>query len=105
MATTTDSAVDFGLFGPGSVAWQLHREPGLLIGGLRAPLLQAPPPLAIAAVEQHSDYKKDVWGRFNRTPNHVVATGFGATHQANPMGPRGRALPPPTPGLDPAPAP
>src|SRR5260221_6621212 len=100
MATTTDSAVDFGLFGPGSVAWQLHREPGLLIGGLRALILQALHPLAIAAVEQHSDYKKDVWGRFNRTSNYVVTTVFGTTEQANAMGRRVRAIHRPIHGID-----
>src|SRR5258707_13738193 len=102
MATTTDSAVDFGLFGPGSVAWQLHREPGLLIGGLRALILQALHPLPIAAVQQHSDYKKDGWGRFNRTSNYVVTAVFGATRHANPRGRPGRALHPPDHGHDPA---
>ena len=39
MATITASGVDFGLFGPGSIAWHVHKEPGLLIGGLRALML------------------------------------------------------------------
>jgi len=68
MVSSVESAVDLGLFGPGSIAWRLHREPGLLIGGLRALMVQALHPLAIAAVEQHSDYKNDVWGRFNAPP-------------------------------------
>jgi uncharacterized protein (DUF2236 family) len=100
MATTADSAVDFGLFGPGSVVWKLHSEPGLLIGGLRALILQALHPLAIAAVEQHSDYKKDVWGRFNRTSNYVVTTVFGTTAEANEMGRRVRAIHKPIHGVD-----
>jgi len=100
MVTTADGAVDFGLFGPGSVAWKLHGEPGLLIGGLRALILQALHPLAIAAVEQHSDYKKDVWGRFNRTSNYVVTTVFGTTAEANALGRRVRAIHRPIHGID-----
>jgi len=100
VVTTTEEAVDFGLFGPGSVAWQLHREPGLLIGGLRALILQALHPLAIAAVEQHSDYKKDVWGRFNRTSNYVMTTVFGTTAEANALGRRVRAIHRPIHGID-----
>ncbi|MDQ6919714.1 MAG: DUF2236 domain-containing protein, partial [Candidatus Dormibacteraeota bacterium] len=100
MSTSAESAVDFGLFGPGSVAWQLHKEPGLLIGGLRALMLQALHPLAIAAVEQHSDYKNDVWGRFNRTSNYVMTTVFGSTEEANSLGRRVRAIHKPIHGID-----
>jgi len=100
MATATGSAVDFGLFGPGSVAWRLHKEPGLLIGCLRALMLQALHPLAIAAVEQHSDYKNDVWGRFNRTSNYVMTTVFGSTDEAKALGRRVRAIHKPIHGID-----
>ncbi|HVD00867.1 MAG TPA: oxygenase MpaB family protein [Candidatus Dormibacteraeota bacterium] len=94
------TAVDFGLFGPGSTAWLLHREPGLLIGGLRALMVQALHPLAIAAVEQHSDYRNDVWGRFNRTSNYVVTTVFGNTEEARAVGRRVRAIHRPIHGID-----
>jgi uncharacterized protein (DUF2236 family) len=94
------AAVDFGLFGPGSAAWLLHQEPGLLIGGLRALMLQALHPLAIAAVEQHSDYRNDVWGRFNRTSNYVVTTVFGTTEAARAVGRRVRAIHKPIHGVD-----
>jgi uncharacterized protein (DUF2236 family) len=92
--------VDFGLFGPGSAAWSLHQEPGLLIGGLRALMLQALHPLAIAAVEQHSDYRNDVWGRFNRTSNYVVVTVFGSTEEAERLGRRVRGIHRPIHGID-----
>ena len=91
---------DLGLFGPGSVAWKLHREPGLLIGGLRALMVQALHPLAIAAVEQHSEYRKDVWGRFNRTSNYVMVTVFGTTAEAERLGRRVRAIHRPIHGVD-----
>jgi uncharacterized protein (DUF2236 family) len=94
------AAVDFGLFGPGSAAWHLHKEPGLLIGGLRALMLQALHPLAIAAVEHHSDYRNDVWGRFNRTSNYVVTTVFGTTEEARRLGRRVRAIHRPIHGID-----
>jgi uncharacterized protein (DUF2236 family) len=100
MVTAADSAVEFGLFGPGSVAWRLHKEPGLLIGGLRALMVQALHPLAIAAVEQHSDYKKDVWGRFNRTSMYVMTTVFGSTAQAVAVGNRVKAIHKPIHGID-----
>jgi uncharacterized protein (DUF2236 family) len=100
MAAIAGAEIDFGLFGPGSIAWQLHKEPGLLIGGLRALMLQALHPLAIAAVEQHSDYKNDVWGRFNRTSNYVVTTIFGTTDAAHAIGRRVRAIHKPIHGID-----
>src|ERR1700736_1600628 len=100
MPAVAAAEIDFGLFGPGSVAWQLHKEPGLLIGGLRALMLQALHPLAIAAVEQHSDYKNDVWGRFNRTSNYVMTTVFGTTAQAVAAGNRVKAIHKPIVGID-----
>ena len=100
MAAGAKAEIDFGLFGPGSVAWRLHKEPGLLIGGLRALMYQALHPLAIAAVEQHSDYKNDVWGRFNRTSNYVMTTVFGSSEEAQRLGRRVRAIHRPIHGLD-----
>ena len=91
---------DFGLFGPGSMAWQLHKEPALLVGGLRALMVQALHPLAIAAVEDHSDYKADVWGRYARTSNYVVTTIFGTTRQAEALGSRVREVHRPIHGID-----
>lgn len=83
---------DDGLFGPGSMAWRLHAEPALLVGGLRALMLQALHPLAIAAVRDFSDYKSDVWGRFNRTSDYVTVTIFGDTGAARKLGDRVRRV-------------
>src|SRR5438309_2286815 len=91
---------DFGLFGPESVAWRLHREPALLVGGLSALMVQALHPLAIAAVADHSDYKQDVWARYDRTTNYVVTTIFGTTRQALAAGARVRAVHAPIRGVD-----
>lgn len=91
---------DVGLFGPGSVAWKLHQEPALLVGGLRALMIQALHPLAIAAVADHSNYKADVWGRYARTSNYVVTTIFGTTRQAEALGVRVREVHRPIRGID-----
>ena len=104
MAATTHSDpasdADFGLFGPESVTWRLHKEPVLLVGGLCALMVQALHPLAIAAVADHSDYKDDVWGRYDRTTNYVVTTIYGTTRQALAVGARVRAVHAPIRGTD-----
>jgi uncharacterized protein (DUF2236 family) len=101
MATTSEhSDVDFGLFGPGSMAWRVHREPALLVGGLRALMYQALHPRAIAAVREFSQYKSDVWGRYNRTSNYVTTTIFGTTRQARALGARVQAIHRPMRGID-----
>ncbi|HLQ62487.1 MAG TPA: oxygenase MpaB family protein, partial [Candidatus Acidoferrales bacterium] len=92
---------DAGLFGPGSTAWRLHAHPGLLVGGVRALMLQALHPLAIAAVEQHSQYREDVWGRFQRTSDYVVTTVFGDRAAAQEAGRRVRAVHRRIRGVDP----
>jgi uncharacterized protein (DUF2236 family) len=97
-ASTT--SVDFGLFGPGSMAWRLHREPALLVGGLRALMVQSLHPLAMAAVADHSDYRADVRGRYARTANYVATTIFGTTRQAEAAGARVREIHRPIRGVD-----
>lgn len=76
------SSEDLGLFGPSSVIWRVHSDSAMLIGGLRALLLQTLHPLAMAGVAQHSDYRNDPWGRLNRTSRFVGATTFGSTETA-----------------------
>jgi uncharacterized protein (DUF2236 family) len=102
MTSTAPGAppTDLGLFGPGSTAWRLHREPALLVGGLRALMLQALHPLAMAAVTDFSDYRSDVWGRYERTTNYVVTTIFGTTRQAEALGRRVREVHRPMHGVD-----
>ncbi len=73
MATDDDP----GWFGPDSATWQVHSSSSMLIGGLRALLLQTLHPLAMAGVAQHSDYKNDPWGRLHRTGRFVGSTTYG----------------------------
>jgi uncharacterized protein (DUF2236 family) len=74
--------VDSGVFGPDSVAWRLHADPVMLVGGLRALLVQALEPRSMAAVDQHSLFREDPWGRLARTTNFVMNTTYGDTAAA-----------------------
>lgn len=76
------TAQDPGWFGPDSAVWEVHSSSAMLIGGLRALLLQTVHPLAMAGVAQHSDYRNDPWGRLHRTGRFVGATTFGNTAAA-----------------------
>lgn len=74
--------VDDGLFGPASVTWQVHQDASMLIGGIRALLLQTMHPLAMAGVAQHSSYETDPFGRLRRTSRYVGAVSFAPTAEA-----------------------
>lgn len=73
---------DAGLYGPGSVTWRVNGDPAMALAGLRALLLQAVHPLAMAGVAQHSDFQDDPWGRLFRTADYVRTTSFGTTEEA-----------------------
>jgi uncharacterized protein (DUF2236 family) len=73
---------DMGLFGPGSEVWKVHSDPSMLIGGVRALMLQTLHPLAMAGVADHSNYREDPFGRLHRTGNFLGATTFGTTTAA-----------------------
>ena len=76
-------AGDAGLFGPGSVVWRVHGDlPGMFTGGIAALLLQSLHPLAIAGVDQHSDFRTDPLGRLHRTAGFVSVTSYGSTEAA-----------------------
>ncbi|MGW4466853.1 oxygenase MpaB family protein [Micromonospora sp. NPDC004704] len=83
---------DLGLFGPGSVTWKVHREPILLVAGLRSFYLQALHPRAMAGVAQNSNFRSDPWGRLVRTARYVGTTVYGTTAEAEAAGRRLTAL-------------
>ncbi|MFI6760353.1 oxygenase MpaB family protein [Micromonospora sp. NPDC050417] len=83
---------DLGLFGPGSVTWKVHREPILILAGLRSLYLQALHPRAVAAVAQNSNFRSDPWGRLVRTAQYVATTVYGTTTEAEAAGHRLTAL-------------
>ena len=59
---------DEGLFGPESAVWEVHGALSTLVGGVRALLLQAAHPAALAGVAEHSRYE-----------DSALATGGGAS--------------------------
>ena len=75
-------ADDPGLFGPDSITWRVHGHRSMLVGGLRALLVQSLHPLAMAGVAEHSNYRTDPLGRLARTGRYVATTTYGTTAAA-----------------------
>ena len=73
MATGTDE----GYFGPESAAWVVHGSLPTLVGGVRALLMQALHPGALAGVQQHSRYQEDALGRLAGTTQWLTVVTFG----------------------------
>ncbi len=60
----------------------VHSDASMFIGGIRALLLQSLHPLAMAAVDQHSGFRGDPWGRLQRTSTFLAETTFGTEEMA-----------------------
>ena len=74
---------DTGYFGPGSAAWAVHGSLPTLVGGIRALLVQALHPAALAGVQEHSRYEEDALGRLAGTTQWLTVVTFGDTSQAD----------------------
>ena len=61
----------------------VHGDASMFVGGIRALLLQSLHPLAMAAVDQHSGYRGDPWGRLQRTSTFLAETTFGTIEDAD----------------------
>ena len=72
-----------GYFERDSVTWRVIGHPAALVGGMRALLLQALHPLAMAGVAQHSSYLEDRVGRLQRTAGYVSTLTFGTRDEAD----------------------
>jgi uncharacterized protein (DUF2236 family) len=83
---------DPGLFGPDSITWQVHGDPAMLLAGLRALLLQAVHPLAMAGFDANTAMRADPWGRLRRTGEWVATVTYGTTQEAERAGRRLRAV-------------
>jgi uncharacterized protein (DUF2236 family) len=90
--TRAGRRADHGLFGPGSVTWRVHSSPVMIVGGLRALLIQALHPLAMAGVTQYSDFRSDPLRRLRGTSAYVHAVTFGDTATAHEAAARVRRL-------------
>lgn len=74
---------DAGLFGPDSVAWQVHADfTAMMVGGLSSLIVQSLHPRALAAVWDHSDFRHQLKERLGRTANFVAATTYGSEAMA-----------------------
>lgn len=68
---------DDGFFGPASITWRLSGDLSSIVAGLRALLVQALHPLAMAGVDQHSDWRRDPVGRLAATSSYLATVSFG----------------------------
>jgi uncharacterized protein (DUF2236 family) len=71
-----------GIFGPGSLMWQVGREGILFLGAGCAALMQTAHPFVAAAIDQHSDVHTDPMARFRRTFINVFDMVFGSEEEA-----------------------
>jgi uncharacterized protein (DUF2236 family) len=72
-----ENPADAGFFGPGSVSWRVSTDLGRPVAGLRALMLQALHPLAMAGVDQHSNWRADPVGRLAATSGYLATITFG----------------------------
>jgi uncharacterized protein (DUF2236 family) len=79
-------------FPPGSAIRTVHADAAMFVGGLRALVLQALHPLAMAGVTAHSGFRGDPWGRLQRTSRFLAATTFGTVDVAEGAVARVRAV-------------
>jgi len=76
-SSVPEHPADDGFFGPGSVTWHLTTDLSSPIGGLRALMVQALHPLAMAGVDQHSDWRSDPMGRLAATSSYLTIVSVG----------------------------
>jgi uncharacterized protein (DUF2236 family) len=79
-------------FGPERPIRIVHADASMFVGGLGALLLQSLHPSAMAAVEAHSGYRGDPWGRLQRTSTFLAVTTYGAADDAEAAVARVRAV-------------
>ncbi|MDJ0354873.1 oxygenase MpaB family protein [Paenarthrobacter sp. PH39-S1] len=73
---------DAGYFQPGSATWAVHGSMTTIVAGIRALLMQALHPGALAGVYDHSDFREDPLGRLARTIQWIFTVTYGSTHDA-----------------------
>ncbi|MBF8187249.1 DUF2236 domain-containing protein [Nonomuraea sp. K274] len=85
---------DHGIFGPRSVTWRVMGEPILLVGGLRALLMQGLHPRAMRGVLQNSAFMDpgEAWSRFVRTTEFVRVRTYGTRAEVERAGRRVRKI-------------
>jgi uncharacterized protein (DUF2236 family) len=91
-AGVPEHPADDGFFGPASVTWRTAGDLSGPIGGLRALMLQALHPLAMAGVDQHSDWRADPVGRLAATSGYLATVSFGEKAAAERVASRVRRI-------------
>jgi uncharacterized protein (DUF2236 family) len=69
-------------FGEQDAIWRVHADTSMFIGAIRALLLQALHPIALQAVAEHAGFRRDFWGRFQRTSRYIALTTYGTVPDA-----------------------
>jgi uncharacterized protein (DUF2236 family) len=77
IAGVPEHPADDGFFGPASVTWRVRGDLSAPVAGLRALLVQALHPLAMAGVDQHSNWRADPVGRLAATSAYLSTVTFG----------------------------
>jgi uncharacterized protein (DUF2236 family) len=71
-----------GWFTPERPIWTVHGSVATFLGGVRALLMQTLHPLALAGIQDHSNYREDPLGRLQRTGAFIAATTYGSDELA-----------------------
>jgi uncharacterized protein (DUF2236 family) len=101
-ASVPTSPADDGLFGPRSVTWRLTGTMTTPVIAIRALLLQALHPLAMAGVDQHSTWRANPGARLASTSAYEVTVSVGDTAAASAAAARVRKVHSFVTGTDPA---
>jgi uncharacterized protein (DUF2236 family) len=73
---------DAGYFADGGAVWTVHAGTGTFVAGIRALLIQALHPGAMAGVHDFSRYRDDPIGRLTGTVRWIICVTYGSTEQA-----------------------
>jgi uncharacterized protein (DUF2236 family) len=96
-----EDPADDGFFGPASVSWRISGDLAAPVAGLRALMIQALHPLAMAGVDQHSDWRADPVGRLAATSAYLATITFGERGAAERAAARVRRIHKQVTGVDP----
>lgn len=96
-----EDPADDGFFGPASVTWKVSADLSSPIAGLRSLLMQALHPLAMAGVDQHSDWRRDPVGRLAATSSYLAVLSYGEREAAGRAASRVREIHQRVRGVDP----
>jgi uncharacterized protein (DUF2236 family) len=92
VSAVPDYPQDDGFFGPASVTWRVGADLSAPVAGLRSLLMQALHPLAMAGVDQHSDWRMDPVGRLAATSAYEATVTYGDRASASRAAQRVRAI-------------